>query len=249
LKSFEEGRKFVHLLNLKNSNDWKEYCKSGRKPKDIPYDPREVYKDKFNGMNDWLGSANVSAYDRKYIDFEGARQFVHSLKLGSSAEWQEYCKSGRTPKDIPYDPGKVYKNEWKSMGDWLGTGTIATQQMKYRPFEEAREFIHSLKLRSQAEWTKYRKSGRKPRDIPSNPNRTYKNEWKGFGDWLGTGTIAPFEMEFRPFEEARQYVHKLGIKNYIEWIDYCKSGNKPADIPADFQLLKRPSLLISLQQP
>jgi Phage-integrase repeat unit len=109
----------------------------------------------------------------------GARQLVHSLKLRSSAEWQEYCKSGRKPQDIPYDPGKVYKDEWKSWGDWLGTGATATQQMKYRPFEEAREFIHSLKLKSQAEWAKYRKSGHKPTDIPSNPNRTYKNEWQG----------------------------------------------------------------------
>ena len=31
-----------------------------------------------------------------------------------------------------------------------------------------------------------------PADIPANPNRTYKNNgWNGFGDWFGTGTIAP----------------------------------------------------------
>jgi hypothetical protein len=81
---------------------------------------------------------------------------------------------------------------------------------------DARQFVHTLGLKSQAEWAKYRKSGRKPSDIPSNPNRTYKNEWQGFGDWLGTGTIAPFEMKFRPFEEARQYVHKLGIKTHYQ---------------------------------
>ena len=30
----------------------------------------------------------------------------------------------------------------------------------------------------------------KPQDIPSHPD-TYKDEWKGMGDWLGTGSIAP----------------------------------------------------------
>jgi hypothetical protein len=119
------------------------------------------------------------------------------------------------------------------MGDWLGTGTIVSQNMEFRAFEEATSFVQELNLKSKTEWEQYCKSGNKPADIPSNPNSTYEKEWKGWGDWLGTGTIAPFEMEFRPFEEARQYVHKLGIKNNIEWRDYCKSGKKPKDIPAN----------------
>ena len=167
-----------------------------------------------------------------YIDFEDAREFVHSLKLSSSAEWREYCKSGKKPKDIPYDPSRVYKNKWRNIGDWLGPGTIATQQMKYRPFEEAREFVCSLKLQSQAEWSKYRKSGKKPSDIPSNPNRTYKNEWESWGDWLGTGYIALSKKEYRPFEEAKQFVHSLHLKSEKEWRQYLKSGKKPPDIPA-----------------
>jgi hypothetical protein len=55
---------------------------------------------------------------------------------------------------------------------------------------DARQFVHTLGLKSQAEWASYRKSGHKPSDIPSNPNRTYKNECKSWDDWLGTGFIA-----------------------------------------------------------
>ena len=41
----------------------------------------------------------------------------------------------------------TYKNKgWIGMGDWLGTGTIANQQKEYRSFEDAREFVHSLKF-------------------------------------------------------------------------------------------------------
>jgi hypothetical protein len=68
------------------------------------------------------------------------------------------------------------------MGDWLGTGTIATLQREYRPFEEAREYIRKLGINTQEEWREYRKSDNKPPDIPANPNRTYKEEWKGWGD-------------------------------------------------------------------
>ena len=40
------------------------------------------------------------------------------------------------------------------------------------------------------------------------------------------------KKEFRDFESAREFVQKLGLKNYEDWKEYCKSGNKPDDIPA-----------------
>jgi len=50
----------------------------------------------------------------------------------------------------------------------------------WRPFEQAREFARSLKLRSQTEWFQYCKSGKdsipKPDDIPSLPSEVYKND-------------------------------------------------------------------------
>ncbi len=62
--------------------------------------------------------------------------------------------------------------------------------MEFLPFHKAREFVRSLDLKSRAEWVGYYKSRKKSRDIPSNPARTYKREWKGWGDWLGTGRIS-----------------------------------------------------------
>ena len=72
------------------------------------------------------------------------------------------------------------------MGNWLGTGTVATHLRAYKSFEEARDFVHKLKLKGEKEWRAYCKSGQKPEDIPANPNQVYKQEgWNGFGDWLG----------------------------------------------------------------
>jgi len=55
-----------------------------------------------------------------------------------------------------------------------------------QPFEEAREFVRKLKLKKQDEWQAYCKSGQKPDDIPTDPNRIYKSEFREYGDWLGT---------------------------------------------------------------
>ena len=72
------------------------------------------------------------------------------------------------------------------MGDWLGTGTVGTRQRKYRSFKNARAFARSLDLKSQTEWRAYTKSGKKPEDIPSDPDKGYGGQgWAGMADWLG----------------------------------------------------------------
>ena len=95
--------------------------------------------------------------------------------------------SGKKPDDIPSNPNRTYKNDgWRGWGDWLGTDRIATRIRKYLPFKEARTFVHELNIKSGREWINYSKSGKKPDDIPADPNQTYKNKgWKGMGDWLG----------------------------------------------------------------
>ena len=76
-----------------------------------------------------------------------------------------------------------------------------------------------------------------PKDIPTKPNQTYKNKgWIGWGDWLGTGTVATKLREYRPFEEARIFAHSLGIRSQKDWFSYCKGGfpekeTLPKDIP------------------
>lgn len=56
-KTFIEGRKFARALDLKNDTAWKAYSKSGKRPNDIPADPRTYYKNKgWLSMSDWLGT-------------------------------------------------------------------------------------------------------------------------------------------------------------------------------------------------
>ena len=43
-RSFKEARKFVQKLKLKGWKEWLNYCKSGKKPNNIPSNPQNVYK-------------------------------------------------------------------------------------------------------------------------------------------------------------------------------------------------------------
>jgi len=107
----------------------------------------------------------------------------------------------------------------------------------WRYFEDARAFVHGQKLKSVKEWLTYCKSGQKPDDIPSTPNRIYADaSWVSWGDWLGNPEMRA-HGDWRSFEDARAFVRGLKLKSVKEWLTYCKSGQKPDDIPSHPELV------------
>ena len=156
---------------------------------------------------------------------------MRDLGFKDTREWRAYSKSDKKPANIPSSPNDAYtERDWTNWGDWLGTGNVRTKT--FLPFEEARAFAHKLGLKGQTEWQAYSKSSERPANIPADPSRIYANKgWTNWGDWLGTGNVAYGTVSFLPFEEARAFAHKLGLKGQTEWRAYSKSGERPANIP------------------
>src|SRR5208337_3316708 len=102
----------------------------------------------------------------------------------------------------------------------------------FLPFKEAREFVRGLGLKSRPAWEAYCRSGNRPDNIPADPKGVYADEFAGWGDWLGTGNVAPQNRTFLPFAEVREFVRGLGLKSQAEWRAYSRSGNRPDNIPA-----------------
>ena len=122
----------------------------------------------------------------KFQSFKNAREYVRSLQLKNEREWISYCKSNKKPSDIPSVPRRQYTKEWKGLGDWLGTYAIAPQNRTFRSFKQSRLFARKLKLNGHLAWVNYYKVHTLPVDVPTTPNRTYKNRgWIGWADWLG----------------------------------------------------------------
>jgi hypothetical protein len=230
-RPYAEAKAFVQALDLKNQREWQRYGRSGLRPVDIPSNPSQVYGEEFEGMGIWLGQGTRSTRNREFLPFEQARTVVRTLHLKNATQWHTYCKSAERPSSIPTHPQETYKEEFQGLGDWLGNETTSNWDRDYLPFEQARAFVHTLQLKNRKEWRAYCKAGTRPTTIPANPARTYDHEFQGFGDWLGTGAIATIHRTYRTYEQARAFVHTLGLKSQQEWRAYCATGHKPVDIP------------------
>ena len=213
------------------------------------------------GMNinfdDFASAVETKLWEKigkvNWLPFDEARRYAHALKLKGQIGWFDFAGSKNKPPDIPYSPNTVYI-EWTNWGDWLGTGNIATSLREFRSFEEAKKFVHKLQItKFNPDWIAYCKGQEKdlpilPDDIPANPDRTYANEWLGWGDWLGTGRTATHLRNYRNYEEAKEFIRTLGIKSekggkkqdYLEltWRNFATGrlekvlGKLPKDIPA-----------------
>jgi hypothetical protein len=239
-RKFDEARKFSRSLGLKDTIEWYEYAKSGKRPSDIPSNASKTYKDRgWIGWPYFLGTQEMKGRDRTghftiriWLPFEQARAKVRSKGLKSFIEYNNYWTSEQ-PVGIPRSPHEVYKNKgWIDWFDFLGfqRGRI------WLPFLEARDYVQKQNLLKKDEYAKW---DERPEDIPAHPDREYKDKWKGWGDWFGTGAVASFNREYRAFEQARDFVHSLGIKNQNDWWKYCKSDKKPNDIPSNPEVYKK----------
>ena len=219
--SFEEARTYARKLGLKNAMEWRtvEY------PDNIPKCPVEVYDGQWVSWGDWLGTDNLSNWNRRFVPFEEARTYVRSIGLKNIAEWREWRKAVR---HIPSAPHVVYKNEWAGWGDWLGTER--TLRKEFLPYKEARDYVRSIGLKSTDEWSKWRRAERAD-NIPSSPQIVYEDEWVSWGDWLGTGKVCTRAQVFLPFKEARAYVRSMELNGQKEWQEWARSS-RPNSIPS-----------------
>jgi hypothetical protein len=118
-------------------------------------------------------------------------------------------------------------------------------------FDAARTFVRTLKLGSAKEWEEYSKSGKRPSNIPSHPDRTYRDAgWVSMPDWLGYGIGKQRKTMtkggFLSFEAARTFVRTLKLGSTKEWEEYSKSGKRPSNIPSNPHKMYRDAGWVSL---
>ena len=228
-RSFEDARSYARSLHLTGLGSWQRWSKSGARPADIPSMPSRVYLDDWLGWSDWLGKPNHLKSLEEMLSFETSREFVHKLGIKTKEQWDLWVKTSDRPVFIPKNPRYAYREEWKSWGDWLGTGSVRPADREFWPFEKAHAYVLALGFTRVRQYTEWKQAGAKPDEIPSIPQRTYEEKWVDWPYWL-TGTPAP---KFYPFEIAREKVRALNLKTEKEFRLWCKQEGRDKAIPSN----------------
>ena len=83
----------------------------------------------------------------------------------------------------------------------------------YKNFEEALEYVRKLNIRTSREWNIYISSSERNINIPSRPDKHYKNNgWVGWKHWLGTID--------KPRNRRRYYVNDNYFKVFTPNMSY-----------------------------
>ncbi len=112
-RSFEQARKYIRKLNLKNEKEWMKYKKLGKKPEDIPSSPNVVYKNQgWIGLGDWLGTGTIAQKKLNWLPMAEARTIIRELAkkhdLTTREDWKLFVKNNKLPTGIPKHPWAVY---------------------------------------------------------------------------------------------------------------------------------------------
>jgi hypothetical protein len=120
---------------------------------------------------------------------------LHQLPLGGimgyyafrDGKWQGVAGVGSCPRAFPSQPNRFFPGTiWRGYADLLGIPRQRRHPLSLLPFNEARAFARLLKLKSVADWRVYRRTDRRPPNIPSNPAAVYTGQgWIGYPDFLG----------------------------------------------------------------
>ena len=228
---YSSAKEWVRREGIKSSSEYRRYVKENRLHNDIPSVPEIVYEAEWRGWPAFLGTDRVYSKPGGWRSYDAARQWVIQSGISNYKNWRLAVKEGQIPKDIPRKPDTVYKSEWISFAHWFGGDVQKGQRRPWLSFESARDWVRTKAIKSESGWRKFVKQKDFPNNIPKSPNVTYHNKWIGWGDWLGTQSIAPQKRKYLSFEEARQYVRSLGLGTEADWRAYKSKHSLPPTIP------------------
>ena len=123
------------------------------------------------------GRAVYTANYRSSLPFDEVRRKSRGLGLRCR---EDYAELG-VPKYAPARPQDMFPDRWLGWDDYLGVR---------RPYDEGRRVARTLGIASELRWYTYaldRPAVLEDLRLPFRPPQAYGDEWRGWGDWLGTG--------------------------------------------------------------
>ena len=238
--SYEEFKKWVQDQGITSKSEFK--LAKSKLPSGYPKTPNEFY----SKLGTWKGSNDLFGTESHFIvgapSYEKYKKWVQKQGIKTQKELRRFDKS-KFPPGYSRRPDYYYKKQgtWKGFNDLFGTEQFF---LKDAPsYEKYKKWVQDQGIKTQKEWRRFDKS-KFPSGYPKEPSKFYKKEYKGMGDMLGTGSVAPQNRIFLPLKEAkieaRKIAKELGIKTEKDWTEAHRVGKIPKNLPASvYNVYKR----------
>ena len=125
----------------------------------------------------------------RWVPLEAAKTIVQAFGgIESRSQYWRWHKKEK-PLHIPRYPNRTYP-DWKGWNDFLGVDNsfekeLNRKRMLTRPYWEAVRWVQAQSYKSANEY-KEKYNDEVPKDIPKMPETFYKDQWQGWGVFLGT---------------------------------------------------------------
>lgn len=236
----EDFQAILQTLRALAANDERiiEYFREKQKPDTkseksdlVQFDIDEIIGNQI-ATDELLNHIELQAWSRlaklSWRPFEEAREYARNLGINGTLQW---FSNSNLPKDIPKAASKVYKKEWISWGDFLGTNYIALFNREYLSYEDAKKVVVKFQFKNANDYWQACRSGIVPSNIPNSPHHVYKSQFEGYGQYLGTGTKSPKNHEYMSFDEAKLLMKEFKISSKSQLSEWSKTL-RPINFPS-----------------
>jgi len=119
-----------------------------------------------------------------FLPYEQALDKVQKEKIESRRQYSIWVNA-RYRKGMPKHPHAVYKEQWEGWNAFLGNRNSFENRTpkNFREFTDALLYARKSGLTTFENWCQLKH----PDDIPVRADIVYKNQWKGWKYFLGTG--------------------------------------------------------------
>jgi superfamily II DNA or RNA helicase len=218
--SFEDARKFMKAHKIYSLKEWRLY-REENKIENIPYKLSRTYSD------NWISQPHF--FGTEIFSYKEAKEFINRFKLKSSREYFKFTKTTDSVVNLPGVPYRVYKDTgWVDWQDFLGyvKEKEAYSNRKYLSYSEAKKMIKENDISTIREWNAFRRQNENI-ELPSHPERIYKDNWKGWEDFLINK-----KSPYLSYAKAKESIGKMNFKSVKEFQAFSKTNKRPKNIPS-----------------
>jgi hypothetical protein len=203
--SFSEAKEEIkNIINIKKISDYIRYIKK-HPGCGLPTKPYDSYSKEWKNWFDYLGIPEESIYK----SLKEAVIACHNLDITNP---RRFTLRGDLDPKLPSSLPLYYHKEWK---EWNAHFDLISP---YETWEEAREAVKALNIKTPSG---YKKAHKKDKKLPWNPDVIYEEVWLNNGGWCGflgklMGSISASKyIKLKGIDDLSSYKNLQKISSFL----------------------------------